>query len=487
MAPSDDTHRPPDDASAASSGGHEALVAENAALRSQIAALLARVAELERRLGLNSSNSGKPPSSDGLNKLPRVSNLRGPTDQKTGGQPGHPGKTLCQVPKPDLTIDHFPPSCATCGRPLIGIAGDDYLARQVFDLPVPMPLVVTEHRAHRCRCVACGIATRATFPDVVSAPVQYGARIAAFVVYLTNYQFVPEDRLASLMADLFGVSLSRATIGQMSRRAAEHLQGFAEVVREGIVGAPVKHLDETGFRIGGRTKWLHIAATLWLTFYRVSPKRGDMLAGVSGIIVHDHWKSYYTIPGVEHALCNAHHLGELQALVEIEHEDWARRMQVLLRRACHAANLARDRKVPIGPRLIDLITRRYDALVADGTAFHEAQPALAIKLNRDGTLRGGRPPRRIGHNLLLRLGGRKEDVLRFLTNPNVPFTNNQAERDARMMKLRQKISGGFRSDQGASDFAVIRTMIGTAKKKGWDIIQSLLRDPQDLVADLSSA
>ena len=178
---------------------------------------------------------------------------------------------------------------------------------------------------------------------------------------------------------------------------------------------------------------------------------------------------------------------ELQALVEIEHEDWARRMQVLLRRACHAANWARDEKAALSPRLIDLITRRYDAIVADGTAFHEAQPALAIKLNHDGRPRGGRPPRRIGHNLLLRLGDRKHDVLRFLTNPAVPFTNNQAERDARMMKLRQKISAGFRSDQGASDFAVIRTMIGTAKKKGWDMIQSLIRDPQDLVAELSSA
>ena len=160
-------------------------------------------------------------------------------------------------------------------------------------------------------------------------------------------------------------------------------------MHERIVSAPVKHLDETGLRIGGRTMWLHIAATLWLTFYRISPKRGDMLAGVSGIVVHDHWKPYYTMQGVRHALCNAHHLRELQALVEIEHEDWARRMQILLRRACHAANLAQHQGAPIGPRLIELITRRYDAIVADGTAFHEAQPALAIKLNRDGSPRGG--------------------------------------------------------------------------------------------------
>ena len=366
-------------------------------------------------------------------------------------------------------------------------ADEGFVARQVFDLSEPTPLIVTEHRAHRCRCAGCGMQTRAAFPETISAPVQYGARVAAFVVYLANFQLVPEDRLATLMADLFGVSLSCATIGQMSRRAAESLQGFAEAVRRQILSAPVKHLDETGFRIGGRTKWLHIAATLCLTFYRVASKRGDLLAGVSGIIVHDHWKPYYTMAGVQHALCNAHHLRELQALVEIEHEDWARRMQALLRRACHAMNLARRQDRACPPRLIDLITRQYDAIVAEGIAFHEAQPPLAIKPNKDGSPRRGRPPRRIGHNLLLRLQHRKHDVLRFLNNPDVPFTNDQAERDARMMKLRQKISGGFRSDQGATDFAIIRTLIGTAKKKGWNIIQTLLRHPGHLIDDLSSA
>ena len=464
--------------------GYKALVAE---LQVQNATLVARVAELERRLGLNSANSGKPPSSDGLKKPPRTRSLRGRSKNKSGGQTGHLGKSLCQVPAPDLTIDHFPTTCATCEHTLSPADGFDYIARQVFDLPAPAPLVVTEHRAHRCRCTACGTTTRAAFPEAVSAPVQYGARMAAFVVYLLNYQFVPEDRLATLMADLFAVSLSRATIAQMSARAAERLRGFADTVRDLVVSAPVKHLDETGFRIGGRTKWLHIAATAWLTFYRVSPKRGSLLAGVSGIVVHDHWKPYYTMPGVVHALCNAHHLRELQALVEIEREDWARRMQVLLRRACHLAHLARDREEALDPRLIDLISRCYDARIAEGIALHEAQPPLAIKRNGDGTLNRGRPPRRVGHNLLLRLSSRKQDVLRFLTNPDVPFTNNQAERDGRMMKLRQKISGGFRSDDGAADFAVIRTMIGTAKKQGWNIIHSLMQDPQTLIAAVSAA
>jgi transposase len=487
MVPIDDTTLSQDDALAEALRVQEALVADNAALRAQVTLLLARVAELERRLGLNSSNSSKPPGSDGVKKPVRSRSLRERKGKKTGGQPGHPGKTLCQAADPDLTIDHFPTRCAGCGEPLGEAADEDYVARQVFDLPEPTPLIVTEHRAHRCRCAACGTQTRAAFPETVSAPVQYGGRIAAFVVYLTNFQLVPEDRLATLMADLFGVSLSRATIGQMSRRAAGSLQGFAEAVRARIVSAPVKHLDETGFRIGGRTKWLHIAATLWLTFYRVAAKRGDLLAGVSGIIVHDHWKPYYTMTGVEHALCNAHHLRELQALIEIEHEDWAHRMQALLRRACHATNLARRQDIACPPRLIDLITRRYDAIVAQGIAFHEAQQPLTIKPSKDGSPRGGRTPRRIGHNLLLRLQHRKDDVLRFLNNADVPFTNDQAERDARMMKVRQKISGGFRSHQGAADFAIIRTVIGTAKKQGWNIIQTLLADPSSLIDKLSSA
>ena len=242
-------------------------------------------------------------------------------------------------------------------------------------------------------------------------------------------------------------------------------------------------MDETGFRIGGRTQWLHIASTALLTFYRVCAKRGSLLMNVAGIVVHDHWKPYYTMPGVRHALCNAHHLRELKALVEIEKEDWARKMQRVLRRACHAANLARDRGVPLKPSLIALIERCYDAILAEGLAFHEAQAPLAQPV-KGGRKRRGRVPRRTGHNLLLRLATRKQDTLRFLHDPTVPFTNNQAERDGRMMKLRQKISGGFRSAKGAMDFALIRSFFSTAKKQGWNIIDALTCDPSNLAKSL---
>jgi transposase len=203
-----------------------------------------------------------------------------------------------------------------------------------------------------------------------------------------------------------------------------------------------------------------------------------------GIVVHDHWKPYYTMEGVLHALCNAHHLRELQALVDIEKEEWARQMQCLLRRACHATHLARDRDVPLAPRLVDQFQRRYDAIVTEGLAFHQDQPPLATPSTNGGRKRRGRPPRRTGHNLLLRLSTRKGDVLRFLDDPAVPFTNNQAERDGRMMKVRQKISGGFRSQEGARDFAVIRSLISTARKQGWSVIYALTQDPRTLIGAL---
>jgi transposase len=490
-------HQPDrDDGAAASSLMEEVLArrADNAALEAiiasqaeVIAALQARIAELERRLGLDSSNSGKPPSSDGLAKPVRVRSLREPSDKKTGGQKGHPGETLRQVETPDAVVDHYPKACGDCGAALTAAMATHHSARQVFDLPEPQPLVVTEHRAHVCGCERCGRPTPAAFPEGVAAPVQYGARISAFVVYLLHAQFLPQDRLAALMKDLFGLTLAAATIARMSKSYAQRLRGFAEALREGVAAAGVKHMDETGFHIGGKTQWLHIAATALLTFYRTCAKRGSLMDNVVGIVVHDHWKPYYTMRNVLHALCNAHHLRELKALIEIEQEAWARKMQILLRRACHATNLASARGIALKPRLVARIQRQYDAIVAEGLAFHEAQSPLAPAPANGRAKRRGRKPRRIGHNLLLRLDYRKADVLRFLHDPAVPFTNNQAERDGRMMKLRQKISGGFRSQDGATDFAILRSVISTAQKQGWDILQTLMRDPARLIQSLRVA
>src|SRR5215470_1386035 len=425
------------------------LLAENRGLRQRVAEQQERIAELERRLGLNSSNSGKPPpSSDGLKKPARVRSLREPSGNKPGGQNGHSGETLRRAENPDIVVDHYPGACRSCDQVLTADTAIAYQARQVFDVPEPK-IVVTEHRAHGCACPNCDTVTWASFPHLVTAPVQYGARICSFVVYLLNYHFLPEDRLAELLSDLFGLAMVPATIARMNAACSQRFRGFAEAVCDRIAAARVKHLDETGFRIGGRTQWLHIFSTALLTFYRTCSKRGSLLSGVTGIVVHDHWKPYYLMTGVLHALCNAHHLRELKALVEIEREEWARKMQRLLRRACHAVNLAREGGMPLNPRLIELLHRRYDAILKEGIAFHESLPSFVRATAEGQRKRRGRPRRRTGHNLLLRLSTRKEDVLRFLTDPDVPFTNNQAEQDGRMMKVKQKISGGFRSEDGA--------------------------------------
>jgi transposase len=472
---------------------YAAALAENVVLKERVAALEAesaaqkqRIGDLERRLGLNSSNSSKPPASDGLKKpprVPRVTSLRERSGRKPGGQKGHRGETLRPVVNPDAIVNHHPERCAHCAAKLPADMSALYRARQVVDIPEPK-VIVTEHRAHGCACPKCDTITWASFPEDVKAPVQYGARICAFVVYLLNYQLLPEDRLAQLLSDLFGLKMVPATIARMSAACARRLQSFADAVRERVATAPVKHLDETGFRIGGQTQWLHIFSTALLTFYRVAFKRGSLLSGVTGIVVHDHWKPYYTMKGVLHALCNAHHLRELKALVEIEKEDWARRMQRLLRRACHAVNLAKERGERLKPPVIELFRRSYGRILKEGFAFHDGQPSLVRAPAHGERKRRGRQRRRTGHNLLLRLSAREEDVLRFLTNPDVPFTNNQAEQDGRMMKVKQKISGGFRSEEGANTFVTIRSVISTAKKQGWSVLETLSADPTALIRSL---
>lgn len=447
-----------------------------------IVALLERIEELERRLGLNSANSGKPPSSDGFKKPSRVTNQREKTGRKSGGQAGHEGTTLRQVATPDKVIDHCPPVCMGCGGALSVEQAIGHQKRQVFDLPRP-EVQVTEHRAHSCWCPACGTETQAAFPAEVAAATQYGATVEAVVVYLQAWQLIPEDRLAELMDDVFGVEVASSTIAAMGQRKAQELAGLAEHIEQQVKQAAVKHADETGYRIAGVLQWRHVASTWLLTCYRTSAKRGAMLAGVRGIIVHDFWRPYLTMLGVTHALCNAHHLRELKALIDIEHEPWARAMHRFLRQACHAANLARAQQRRLSPRFLAWLSARYDRILAQGFVFHESQPPLGAGL----PTHRGRIRRRTGHNLLIRLRDHKEDTLRFLYDPTVPFTNNQAERDLRRMKVRQKISGGFRSETGARTFATLRTVLSTARKQDWNILATLTTPPAILTQNLRIA
>ncbi len=357
-----------------------------------------------RSLGLNSSNSGKPPSSDGLAKPPahqRTRSQRRRTGRRSGGQKGHRGTTLHQTDNPDRIQEHFPQACCGCGKALRRADVDgEAKRRQVFDLPEPKP-EVTEHRALACRCRRCGLSTRAAFPEDVTAPVQYGPRLVATAIYLQNAHFVPEERLTQILRDLCGVSLCPGTLNNLRRRAAEAWEPFVERIREHLIHCPgVKHLDETGFRVAGRGQWLHVLSNQLLTYYRISEKRGGVLAGLRGILVHDHWAPYFQVPDVLHALCNAHHLRELEALVKIDGEVWAGRMQRFLRAAKRVAEWARKRGEVVPPQLLERMESRYDELVQEALDYHSGLPPLP-------TGRRGRPKRRPGHNLALRLERRR--------------------------------------------------------------------------------
>jgi transposase len=428
-----------------------ALRAENLELKAQLQIALERIAELERRLNLNSSNSSKPPSSDGL-KQTRRSSLR-VNGKPSGGQPGHKGTTLAQTDKPDNVVKHEPPKCSKCSASLDGAEVVATAKRQVFDIP-PVKVTVTEHRCETKKCSHCGTCTTGEFPKDVKAPAQYGERLYAYGIYLMNQQLLPEDRVQQTLEDLLCISPTTYTLKLANSNFAAKVEPIQEAVLGDVKAAAVKHADETGFRVNGKTWWLHVLATQGGTHYRVSQKRKDLepIQEMSGVLVHDHWKPYFQLTGVSHALCNAHHLRELKALKEIEKESWAIKMDRLLRAVNRLASPAIERISPL-----------YDHIVAEGLAFHQSLSPFSTKTKK----------RRPGHNLLLRLQDFKDAVLRFVTKPEVPFTNNLAEQDIRMMKVKQKISGGFRTEAGAKDFATIRGFISTARKNGQNILEAI--------------
>lgn len=436
-----------------------------AALQSENTALRAENLELKERLNRNSRNSSKPPSSDGLSKLPaqRDSSLRKTGQRKSGGQTGHKGHTLKQVSIPNHVVKHGLFSCPDCASDLSGINAFSVERRQVFDIPMPQ-LEVTEHQIEVKNCPCCHGRVKASFPEAINAPVQYGDNVRAWAVYLSTQHFVPEDRLKQLFEDLYGLKLATATLTSFNTKMADNLNDFESKTLALVAQAVVKHMDETGYRMGGKTCWLHTASTNLLTYYHVSPRRKSLLHDLSGVVVHDHWKPYFQLDGVCHALCNAHHLRELNARID-NNERWATKLKRLLLLMLKIRKHYGEQQIP--PDKLERLTLLYSTIVDRGIEYHEAQPKL-VKANGKNT-RAKRP----GHNLLIRLKEYSGAVLRFLTNPNVPFTNNLAEQDIRMMKVKQKITGGFKTHAGAEQFAKIRGFISTARKQQWNILESI--------------
>jgi len=462
----------------------EAASAEIEALRARIAVLEALVAELQRRLDLDSSTSSKPPSSDGLKKKPRIpGSLRGKSGKPSGGQAGHKGDTLRQVETPERVVRHEAQTCSRCRAVVTAAMQTGVEKRQVFDLPERL-IEVTEHQASVYCCAACGGETKADFPAGVAAPAQYGERIKAAAVYLSVHRLIPEDRVAEAMGDLFGaLRLCPDSVANWVRGKAAGFAPVAAQIATLAAQAPVRCLDETGFRVAGKGQWLHTVATEALTHYRVSAKRGEMPDGLAGgVAVHDGFKSYAGLCEVEHALCNAHHLRELKALIEIDQEPWAAPMRDLLLEANRTVEQAREEgAISLAPAVREGFVARYWEILRQGLAFHRNLP----RLQRHPSNRG-RTKHRPGHNLLIRLHEFKDDVLRFLYDFSVPFTNNLAEQALRMMKVKMKISGAFRTFQGAADFAVLRSVVATARKRGWNILHTLTAAPHALIQALST-
>lgn len=464
------------------------LQKENAQLKQALAemqealhAANLKIKELTERLNQNSHNSNWPSSRDKNPKKKRTKSLRVKSDKKQGGQKGHQGHTLAFSEAPDVVEVHRPSQCQHCQTAF----KDDQHAvavdkRQVHDLP-PLRLIVHEHQAESLLCLECGQLSQGSFPEKVSNPVQYGSRVQQLVVYLKIEQFIPYNRSRRFFADLFAANISPGTLQNIIKRTATRLRPVSNRIKKALIVTDVVHFDETGFYIGGKRHWLHTAGTNHLTSYYPHVRRGriatdamDILPHFQGTAIHDNWPTYYLYKQCAHGACNVHHLRELTAVTENDGQPWAERFKWLLlgsKRAVEQARLSGKSALPTSK--VAQIERLYTQLIQ--VAF-QANPPPSGGWPQS---KRGRPKKPKARNLAERLDKRQREVLAFVYDFKVPFDNNLAERDIRMMKVQQKISGCFRSQSGAEDFCTIRGYISTMRKQGvrvWIALGSVFSD-----------
>ena len=448
-----------------------ALEEDVAVLKKQLGKANGEITRLKAQIAKDSHNSSKPPSSD-MYHAPK--NLRKKSFKRSGGQPGHQGHTLRQVENPDYVNIHQLHGRCTCGRELSAGKFVGYKERQVFDLP-PIHLEVTEHRVEIRKC-ACGKQHIAQFPENVVAPAQYGSRVQAILAYFSSYQLLPQNRLVEAMRDLFNVHVSEGTLNNIVVKVHERLEKTEESIKSSIRGSAVAHMDETGMYVAGKRWWEHVCSTVLFTYYFCHPNRGTkamkdggMIEGYAGRAIHDGWASYFDFD-CRHGLCNAHHLRELTFVKEELKQGWAERMIGHLCRIKEIVERAQAAgRDALAPATLRAYRRQYSQIIASG---YRANPP-SVEVRKPG--QRGRLKQSPSRNLLDRLSKYAEETLAFMYDFNVPFDNNLSERDVRMTKVKQKISGCFRSPEGAYAFCRIRGYISTVRKHGLNVLDQLIK------------
>lgn len=444
-------------------------------LQDQLDELSQRVQKLEDQAAKQSRNSSKPPSSDGLSKA-KTRSLRRSAGRKPGGQEGHPGHTLTLRAEPDQIERHRLSACPHCATDLSTVDVSDYIRRQVFDVP-PVQLAVTEHQAESKHCPGCHQQVQAAFPQAVTQPVQYGPHFKAQASYLNTYHFIPIARTCELLGDFYGHAPAWAFVAEANQAVEVGCTpALAEIQRQ-LLQANVAHFDESGVRVAGQLHWLHSISTQTLTFFGLHRKRGQeamqdigLLPGFTGWALHDHWASYLAFVQCDHAFCNAHHLRELQFITDQYAQPWADKMAQLLRDIKTEVAATLGDVQALAPERLAHYAAQYDAILQQG---FQANPPPGPEEFPSPTKKRGRPKQSPPKNLLDRLDKHRSGVLAFMYDFAVPFDNNLAERDIRMVKLKQKVSGAFRTWHGAQTFCAIRSYISTVRKQGGTVIAAL--------------